>query len=141
MKYLGIDYGSKKVGLATSDDEGKLAFPCMITDNNKTLMADIREIVRGMGIGAVVIGDSIDQNGKPNEIMKEVRSFAVRLEDELDLSVHFEKEFLTSVEARRMQAHHIVDDSAAALILQRYLDRVNKVVASDEPEDEDEEDY
>jgi putative holliday junction resolvase len=142
MKYLSIDYGAKKVGIATSDDEGRMAYPCMIAQNDKSLMGDIKEIVRAMGIHEIVIGESTDENGKPNDIMKAIRAFAVRLEDELDLPVHFEKEFMTSLEARRFQGKHIVDDSAAALILQRYLDRVNKVVASDDDsvldEDEDE---
>jgi putative holliday junction resolvase len=132
MKYLSIDYGSKKVGIATSDDEGRMAYPCMIAQNDKTLMSDIKEIVRAMGIHEIVIGESIDENGKPNAIMKDIRAFAVRIEDELDLPVHFEKEFMTSLEARRFQGKHIVDDSAAALILQRYLDRINKVVSSDD---------
>ncbi|MEN9852645.1 MAG: hypothetical protein RI996_588 [Candidatus Parcubacteria bacterium] len=143
MKYLSIDYGSKKVGIATSDDDGRMAYPCMIADNDKSLMGDIKEIVRAMKINEIVIGESVDQNGKPNEIMKEIRSFAVRLEDELDLPVHFEKEFMTSIEARRMQSQHIVDDSAAALILQRYLDKINRPTAQDESdtEDDDEEEY
>ena len=134
MTYLGIDYGAKKVGLATSDDEGRMAYPCMIADNDKTLIPDIKEIIRSMKITNIVIGESVDQNGAPNEIMKEIRSFAIKLEDEVDLPIHFEKEFMTSLEARRMQGHHTVDDSAAALILQRYLDRFNKVVANDEEE-------
>ncbi len=142
MKYLSIDYGAKKVGIATSDDDGRMAYPCMIAQNDKTLMGDIKEIVRAMGINEIVIGESLDENGKPNDIMKDIRAFAVRLENEIDLPVHFEKEFMTSLEARRFQGKHIVDDSAAALILQRYLDRVNKVVASDDDsildEDEDE---
>jgi putative holliday junction resolvase len=140
MKYLSIDYGAKKVGIATSDDEGRMAYPCMIAQNDKTLMPDIKEIVRAMGIREIVIGESLDQYGKPNEIMKSIRAFAVKLEDELDLPVHFEKEFMTSLEARRFQGKHIVDDSAAALILQRYLDRVNKVVASDDDSIMDEDD-
>jgi putative holliday junction resolvase len=139
MKYLSIDYGSKKVGIATSDDDGRMAYPCMIADNDKSLMGDIKEIVKAMKINEIVIGESLDQNGKPNEIMKEIRSFAVRLEDELDLPVHFEKEFMTSIEARRMQSHHIVDDSAAALILQRYLDKINRPIAQDETDGEDDE--
>ncbi len=140
MKYLSIDYGAKKVGIATSDDDGRMAYPCMIAQNDKSLMGDIKEIVKAMGINEIVIGESIDQNGKPNEIMKEIRSFAVKIEDELDLPVHFEKEFMTSLEARRFQGKHIVDDSAAALILQRYLDRVNKVVASDDEIEGDDDD-
>ncbi len=117
-----------------------MAYPCMIAQNDKTLMGDIKEIVRSMGIGEIVIGESLDETGKPNEIMKEIRAFAVRIEDELDLPVHFEKEFMTSLEARRMQGHHIVDDSAAALILQRYLDKVNKVVADDDVTTEEDDD-
>ncbi len=93
-----------------------------------------------MGIHEIIIGESVDQNGKPNDIMKEVRSFAVNLEDALDLPIRFEKEFMTSVEARRMQTHHIVDDSAAALILQRYLDKVNKVTAYEPEEGADDND-
>lgn len=129
MKYLSIDYGAKKVGIATSDDEGRMAYPCMISANNKSLMSDIKEIVKAMNIREIVVGESIDQFGMPNPIMKDIRAFAVRLEDEIDLPVHFEKEFMTTLEARRFQGKHIVDDSAAALILQRYLDRINKVVA------------
>lgn len=130
MKYLGIDYGSKRVGIATSDDDGRMAYPCMIASNDKTLMPDIKEIVKSMSIREIVIGESIDQYGKPNEIMKAIKIFAVKLEKELGLPVHFEKEFMTTLEARRFQGKHTVDDSAAALILQRYLDRVNKVVSS-----------
>ena len=137
MKYLSIDYGTKKVGIATSDDEGRMAYPCMISENNKSLMSDIKEIIRAMNIREIVIGESIDQFGKPNPVMKDIRAFAVKLEDELDLPVHFEKEFMTSLEARRFQGKHIVDDSAAALILQRYLDRINKVVASDDAAEEE----
>lgn len=132
MKYLSIDYGTKKVGIATSDDEGRMAYPCMIAENNKTLLKDIGELVREMKINEIVIGESLDENGKPNPVMKEVRAFAVTLENTLDIPIHFEKEFMTSLEARRFQGKHIVDDSAAALILQRYLDRVNKVVAADD---------
>ena len=141
MKYLSIDYGTKKVGIATSDDEGLMAYPCMISQNDKSLLPDIKEIVKSMNIREIVIGESTDQFGKPNPIMKDIRAFAIRLEDELGLPVHFEKEFMTSLEARRFQGKHIVDDSAAALILQRYLDKVNKPVAQevDITEEEDEE--
>jgi hypothetical protein len=50
MKYLSIDYGAKKVGIATSDDEGRMAYPCMISENNTSLMSDIKEIVKAMNI-------------------------------------------------------------------------------------------
>lgn len=138
MKYLCIDYGKKKVGIATSDDGGEMAFPCMVIENNKTLLIEIKQLCKELKIGAIVIGESLDQNGKPNPIAKEARSFAVQLEDTLDLPLSFEKEWMTSVHARAMQeGKEIVDDSAAALILQRYLDKKNKPLAKDDEEVEE----
>jgi putative holliday junction resolvase len=140
MKYLAIDYGKKKVGIATSDEGGEMAFPCMVIENNKTLLTEIRQLCKELKIGAIVMGESLDQNGKPNTIAKDARAFAVQLEDTLDLPLSFEKEWMTSVHARAMQeGKEIVDDSAAALILQRYLDKKNKVVAKDDEEAEEEE--
>lgn len=135
MKYLAIDYGKKKVGIATSDDGGEMAFPCMVIENNKNLLIEIKQLCKELKIGAIVMGESLDQNGKPNIIAKDARAFAVQLEDVLDLPLSFEKEWMTSVHARAMQeGKEIVDDSAAALILQRYLDKKNKVVAKDDDE-------
>jgi putative holliday junction resolvase len=140
MKYLAIDYGKKKVGIATSDEGGEMAFPCMVIENNKMLLTEIRQLCKELKIGAIVMGESLDQNGKPNAIAKDARAFAVQLEDTLDLPLSFEKEWMTSVHARAMQeGKEIVDDSAAALILQRYLDKKNKVVAKDDEEVGDEE--
>lgn len=142
MKYLCIDYGKKKVGIATSDDGGEMAFPCMVLENNKVLIVEIKQLCKELKIGAIVMGESVDENGKPNTIAKDARVFAVQLEDTLDLPLYFEKEWMTSVHARVMQeGKEVVDDSAAALILQRHLDKKNKVVAQDEgvPEEGDSE--
>jgi len=138
MKYLAIDYGKKKVGIATSDDGGEMAFPCMVIENNKTLLIEVKQLCKELKIGAIVIGESVDQNGKPNTIAKDARAFAVQLEDLIDLPLYFEKEWMTSVHARAMQeGKEVVDDSAAALILQRYLDRKNKPLAKDDEEVEE----
>lgn len=135
MKYLCIDYGKKKLGIAVSDDGGEMAFPCMVIENNKSLLIEIKQLCKELKIGSIVMGESVDQNGKPNPIAKDARAFAVSLENTLDLPLFFEKEWMTSVHARAMQeGKEIVDDSAAALILQRYLDRKNKVVAREEDE-------
>jgi len=141
MKYLGIDYGHKKVGFAQSDEDGVLAFPLMISENNKDLLRDVKEIITAMNISCVVIGESLDQKGKPNPIAKEAREFAVKLENELDVKVAFEKEWFTTAEARKQpEANRNVDDAAAALILQRYLDKVNpKKFAAEEVSEDDEE--
>ena len=48
MKYLGIDFGSKKVGFAQSDDEGRMAYPLMISPNDANLLKDTLELIREM---------------------------------------------------------------------------------------------
>ncbi len=145
MKYLGIDYGSKKVGFAQSDDEGRLAFPLMIAPNDKTLLKDTLELIREMKFHNVVIGESVDGNGKLNAIAKEARKFGMEIENSIDVQVIFEKEWYSTVEARKQpgnEGNHEVDDQAAAIVLQRYLDKINGPSTSDEEfiaEEDDEE--
>lgn len=128
MKYLGIDFGSKKVGFAQSDEEGRMAFPLMISPNDKSLLKDTLELIREMKITTVVIGESVDAKGKPNTIAKEARAFGALIENNADVIIKFEKEWYSTVEARKQpgnEGNHEVDDQAAAIVLQRYLDKVN----------------
>ncbi len=141
MKYLGIDYGTKKVGFAQSDDDGCLAFPLMIAPNDATLLKDILELIREMKFTTVVIGESVDGNGKPNAIAKEARALGAKIENTIDVRVVFEKEWYSTVEARKQpgkEGNHEVDDQAAAIVLQRHLDKINGPgVADDEVFGED----
>ena len=145
MKYLGIDFGSKKVGFAQSDDEGRMAYPLMISPNDGTLLKDTIELIREMKFATVVIGESVDGKGKPNPIAKEARKFGTLVENAIDVSIVFEKEWYSTVEARKQpgnEGNHNVDDQAAAIVLQRYLDKVNgpgvyeETVESDDEESE-----
>ncbi len=135
MKYLGIDFGSKKVGFAQSDDEGRMAYPLMISPNDGSLLKDTLELIREMKFFAVVIGESVDGKGKPNPIAKEARKFGASVENAIDVKVFFEKEWYSTVEARKQpgkEGDHNVDDQAAAIVLQRYLDKINGPSTSDE---------
>jgi len=138
MRYLGIDYGSKRVGLAISDEEGGMAFPYKILKNDLELVDNIHNICGTEEVSAIVLGESHDLSGKPNKIMGSIEEFKRNLEGELDLPIYFEKEFMTSIFARGNDGKKVndarknknddskkIDDSAAALILQRYLDRKN----------------
>lgn len=135
MKYLGIDFGSKKVGYAQSDDEGRMAYPLMISPNDASLLPDTLELIREMKFSTVVIGESVDTKGKPNPIAKEARKFGAQIEGAMDVTVTFEKEWYSTVEARKQpgnEGNHNVDDQAAAIVLQRYLDKVNGPSTTDE---------
>ncbi|MDQ5957465.1 MAG: putative pre6S rRNA nuclease [Patescibacteria group bacterium] len=138
MKYLGIDYGSKKVGFAQSDESGSFAFPLMIAANDDSLTTDTLEIIRAMDISFVVIGESLDQNGKPNKIAKEAKKFGDIVKEKSGKDVLYEKEWFTTSEARKQPgARNEVDDAAAALILQRYLDKINPKKFSEEEGEDD----
>jgi putative Holliday junction resolvase len=140
MKYLGIDFGSKKVGFAQSDDDGRIAFPLMIAPNDKSLISDTLELIREMKFGVVVIGESVDGAGKPNAIAKEARIFGATIEKAIDVKVVFEKEWYSTIEARKQpgnEGNHNVDDQAAAIVLQRYLDKINGPGIYEEKEDQD----
>ena len=126
MKYLAIDYGTKRVGIATSDDEGGMAFPFRVIPNTKTLVTDIGEICRSERIGTIVVGESHNFQGKPNPLMRAITPFAEALKKETGLLLVFMNEVFSSQEAARITGDNSENDaSAAALVLQSYLDRTN----------------
>ena len=139
MKHLGIDYGSKRVGIALSDEGGTLAFPYKILKNDMSLLDTVHNICGQESVSAIVIGESYDLSGQPNKIMGSIEEFKRNLEAELELPIYFQKEFMTTVEARGRAGKEsnnarkvakaeqaAADASAAALILQRYLDKKNQ---------------
>jgi putative Holliday junction resolvase len=126
MRYLGVDYGTKRVGIAVSDEGGTLAFPYAILDNNKTLLGKVEDICSRESIETIVVGESVDYKGNPNVVMKEIEQFIVELRARVAVPIVTEREFLTTQQARFFQQEkERVDDSAAAIILQSYLDRKN----------------
>lgn len=119
MRYLGIDYGSKRIGLALSDPEGRLAFPhSSVPDLGGVLAVIARE-----GVGAVVIGMPVPFGGGESAQGRTVRAFAERLRAAVELPLEFENEVLTTKIAEEHAPPGKADASAAALILQSYLDK------------------
>ncbi|MBI3573569.1 Holliday junction resolvase RuvX [Candidatus Kaiserbacteria bacterium] len=123
-KYLGIDYGSKRVGVAVSDNTGSVAFPRSTLPNDQKLLSSVLKLIEAEGVRTVVIGESKDKDGKDNPIMSAARRFAESLTSALPIEVYFEPEYYSSVEARRNTDESFVDAKAAAIILNRYLERV-----------------
>lgn len=129
MRYLGIDYGSKKIGVAVSDTEGKIAFPEAVVPNDKRALQTISDLIMARGITKVIIGESKDFKNKNNRIQEEIDKFAKKLEaKEMDFEVVFEPEFLTSAQAAAVTGKNKKNDAgAAAIILQSHLDKKNLV--------------
>lgn len=123
MKYLGIDYGSKRVGFAISDESFQFAFPLVVLPNTDSLLDEIVEICSINEVGEIVVGESKNFNQQDNEIMKKITPFVSQLSGRLTLPVHLHPEFMTSAEALHGQGKNdMLDASAAALILKSYLD-------------------
>jgi putative Holliday junction resolvase len=145
MRFLGLDYGMKRIGIAVSDEEGRLAFPQKTIFNDSNTYKRIGESIQNLGIEEIVVGESLDSKNRPNALLAQIEVFIHELEKRFNLPVHKQKEFLTTVEARKVvdlkaeknqsnnkrkvlnKKKEYNDASAAALILQRYLDRVNKI--------------
>jgi len=141
MRYLGIDFGSKRVGLALSDESGTLAFPYSVLKNDTELLTEVDRIVREQKVKLIVMGESKDFSGKDNPVAKDAEEFRRVLMKATRKRVEYEPEFLTSVQAarrpsrrqsksrgtgeraERRQENEMLDASAAAIILQSYLDR------------------
>ena len=142
MKYLGIDFGSKRVGLAISDENGQMAFPYSVVSNDKNLFTEIEKIIKNEKVDEVVIGESKDFKGKSNKIMTAIKKFKGEFEVKTKLKVWLDPEFMTSVQADRSiisrrsdtKSHQrsierqgskkeMLDASAATIILQSFLDK------------------
>jgi putative Holliday junction resolvase len=134
MRCLGIDFGEKRIGLAISDPDGRLAVPLTTLErrNDRSALRQIAEIARQEGIERLVLGEPVDLFGRRGAVAERVRRFAARLAELTGLPVALVDEALTSVEAaRRLRQAGVdprrepgrIDAVAAQILLQDALDR------------------
>jgi len=122
MRYLGIDYGHKKIGLALSDEEGNFVYPYLVVNNDQKVQNLILDLCSKEQVGEIVIGASLNFKGEPNPIFKQSELFADQLKNKLNLPVNFHNETYSSREAARViGADKNLDARAAAIILDSYL--------------------
>lgn len=123
MKYLGIDYGTKRTGLAMSDETLTVAFPYKTIQTSRALADEILEIIKAEQIVKVVIGESKDKDMKDNPVMKHINVLKKELEEK-GVDVDFHPEMYSSAQVINLmgEENKAIDASAAAVILQNYLD-------------------
>ena len=130
---LGIDFGKRRVGLALSDKLGLIASPykTIIHLSEKELIREIKNIVLEKEIEIIVLGLPLNMKGEDSIQTKKVRSFKKHL-SELKLPIVYEDERFSSILAKNslvlqnVKTGHNkseVDRTAAAIILQQYLDK------------------
>jgi putative Holliday junction resolvase len=122
MKRMGIDFGSKKIGVALTDDAGKMAFPHAVVPNDDQFMQFIEALVVERGVEEIVIGYSLDNQGDPNAIHTVVQEFVADATLHIGVPIHLEPEQYTSQAAAQVQGkNQLIDASAAALILDSFI--------------------
>lgn len=124
MRFMGIDYGTKRVGIALSDVEGKVGFPHGVFANDSELLGKVAALAHEKGVEAFVVGESKNNSGKDNEVMARARQFTDVLGRMTHIPVFFESEQFTSQQVRKEMDHKgEVDAEAAAIILNSHIER------------------
>jgi putative Holliday junction resolvase len=132
-RILGLDLGQSRIGVAISDPDRRVAVPLgTVRTGAPEDVKAIAAMVKEQGITAIVVGQPLSLSGRKGEAADHAEKFAQALGDFLKLPVFLQDERLTTVEADRQLAEaglrgrdrrRVVDQTAATLILQAYLDR------------------
>ena len=148
MKYIGIDYGTKKTGIAISYALGSLAFPRDVLVTNAQLVTVIADIIKDENITGVVIGESKNLKGGLNKVAVNAQRFGEELQKHIGSTVNiaYEDERFSTRQARMLPSEGFArgiiankkitkekkntsraDAQAAAIILQSFLDKQKHV--------------
>lgn len=134
LRVLGIDLGSKRIGVAVSDSSGKVAGPLTVVQRSGSLKRDhdvIAKLVVEEEAVAIVVGLPLNMNGSEGPAAKAARSEANRIATVVGVPVHLHDERRTTVEADRVlkeanlnaqKRRTVVDKVAATVLLQSWLD-------------------
>ena len=133
MRILAVDHGEKRIGLALSDPSGTLAAPLKVIEHVSRVVdaAQVAAIAIEHDAGLVLIGQSFDEEGNPNAAGRRAARFAEQLKSQTNIPVQMWDESMSTQDARvaqlasgsrRSARRSRVDDLAAVMILQSYLD-------------------
>ena len=134
MRYLAIDYGDKRTGLAICDSAETIASPLAIIEGQKELTKKIAEVVRTENVEAIVLGLPLNMDDSRGFQAKKVLQFAKQLKNHLNIPIHFQDERLSSFSAEqrlasakftRKKKKKRLDAVAAAEILEAFLEQKN----------------
>jgi putative holliday junction resolvase len=133
MRVLAIDHGTKRMGIAISDELGMIAQPLEFipAEPFAALLDRLKEIIRSKQVELILVGMPRNMNGSYGPAALKVQEFVAVLKDAVTIPIQTLDERLTSVQAHRLltdaevrgrQRKEKVDKSAAAILLQSYLD-------------------
>ncbi len=103
-----------------------MAFPGDVIKNDKNLLGNILKIINEKGVGKIVVGKSLNQDGAPNPMQTESESFARELGLKSGLEINWcDERFTTNEATREIKSKRNVDARAATVILTRYLESLH----------------
>ncbi|MHC4083859.1 MAG: Holliday junction resolvase RuvX [Planctomycetota bacterium] len=132
MRYLAIDYGNKRTGLAICDAEETIASPLTVIHGQKELLKEIKDIVEAERVEAIVLGLPLNMDDSQGPQAKLVFKFADQLKANVDIPIHFQDERLSTFGAEekiaaadftRGKKKKRLDAVAAAEILDAFLEQ------------------
>ncbi len=133
MRILAVDHGEKHIGLALSDPTATIASPLKVIEHTSRLMdaAQVANLAAENEVALIVIGQSYDEEGKPNLAGRRAAKFAEALKEQTQIPVILWDESFSTQEARavriemgvsRKKRSGHMDELAAVMILKSYLD-------------------
>jgi putative holliday junction resolvase len=124
MRLLGIDYGTKRVGIAFSDEAGIMAFPHTVLPNTPNLLTELERLIAEKQVTEIVIGHSLDKNSQPNKVQAAIEELMTDLTLATGLPIHLQPEQFSTQAALQIQGRtNMTDAAAAALILDSFITR------------------
>ncbi len=132
MRYLAIDYGDKRTGLAICDAAETVVSPLMVIHGQKELLKKIVDVIKTENVEAIVLGLPLNMDDSQGPQAKHVFKFAGQLKGHIDIPVHFQDERLSTFGAEeklstadftRGKKKKRLDAVAAAQILEAFLEQ------------------
>ncbi|MFO7526494.1 MAG: Holliday junction resolvase RuvX [Ignavibacteriaceae bacterium] len=136
-RFMGIDYGLKRIGIAVTDPLQTFAYPLLALSNDKTLFKRLSEVIKEKNISRIILGIPSDELTSKTTIAAEVIKFKNRLFTEFKIEVIEWDETYTSIMAqqrinesvgkkKKRREKTLVDMNSASIILQEYLDSLSR---------------
>lgn len=132
MRYLAIDYGDKRTGLAICDAAETIATPLAVIQGRTELLKKVADVVEREGVEAIVLGLPLNMNGSEGAQAELIFKFADQLKAHLQIPIYFQDERLSSFSAEEKLAaanftrggkKKRLDAVVAAEILEDFLER------------------
>jgi putative Holliday junction resolvase len=133
-RFMGLDVGNRRIGVAVSDELGLTAQPVLTLERKRSRRDDLRSLgrlARKFEVTAIVVGNPVRLSGEASQQTVKTHAFAAELGELTGLPIHLWDERLTTHEAHqilyeaghaRQEHRRVVDQVAATLILQSFLD-------------------